>query len=332
MGPGGWQVFKRIELSIEVPVQLCAFLFKTRARFGRVLVLALLSCALGLLPRAWADALAVPELSSWVVDKAQVLTPEQRLVLDQMLQQFEQRKGAQIFMLTIPSLEGEDIDSYAVRVFEDWGVGRASTDDGVLLVAAIEDRQLRIEVGYGLEGVIPDIVAGRIIREQIAPAFQQGAYAQGLMAAATQLMQRIEGEDLPAPERFEGAVDAYDGPEGLEVIIIVAILFGFAFLVPPVPAAAAVGIFIFTIFESLGWAVGAAMVAFLISSVGSLWRFGPDSDTRYATGNRSTTRRRHDHWGGGGLGGGGGMGGGIGGGGASGGGGGSGGGGASGGW
>ncbi|HLR82038.1 MAG TPA: YgcG family protein [Paenalcaligenes sp.] len=313
---------------------LCAFLYETRARFGRVLVFALLSCALGLLPRAWADSLAVPELSSWIVDEAQVLTPEQRQALDQVLRQFEQQKGAQIFMLTIPSLEGEDIDSYAVRVFEDWGVGRQSTDDGVLLVAAIEDRKLRIEVGYGLEGVIPDIVAGRIIREQVAPAFQQEAYAQGLMAAATQLMQRIEGEDLPAPEQSQGGVDEYDGPEGFEIVIIVAILFGFAFLVPPVPAAAAVGIFIFIIFEALGWAVGAAMVAFLISSVGSLWRFGPDSDTRYATGNRSTSRRRHDHWGGGGgFGGGGGIGGGgMGGGGASGGGGSSGGGGASGGW
>lgn len=312
-------------------MQLCAFLSETRVRFGHVLVLALLSCVLGLLPRAWADSLAVPELSSWIVDEAQVLTSEQRQALDQMLQQFEQQKGAQIFMLTIPSLEGEDIDSYAVRVFEDWGVGRESTDDGVLLVAAIEDRKLRIEVGYGLEGAIPDIVAGRIIREQIAPAFQQEAYAQGLMAAATQLMQRIEGEDLPVPEQSEGAVDEYDGPEGFEIIIIVAILFGFAFLVPPVPAAAAVGIFIFTMFEALGWAVGAAMVAFLISSVGSLWRFGPDSDTRYATGNRSAARHRHDHWGG--FGGGGGIGGGgMGGGGASGGGGSSGGGGASGGW
>src|SRR5690625_719246 len=254
--------------------------------------------------------------------------------LDQLLEQFERQKGAQIFMLTIPSLEGEDIESFAVRVFEDWGVGRKTVDDGVLLVAAIDDRKLRIEVGYGLEGAIPDIVAGRIIRDQIAPAFQQGAYAQGLMAAATQLMQRIDGEALPEADQSGALGDDYDGPEGFEIVIILAILFGFAFLIPPLPAAAAVGIFVFTIFEALGWAVGAAMVAFLISSVGSLWRFGPDSDTRYASGNRSAARRRHDHWGGGGFGGGGGMGGGGigGGGGASGGGGSSGGGGASGGW
>ncbi len=329
-------------MKLEVRVLLSIFFHKKnddpralngRTWLGRWLLLVCLSCVLGWMPRAGAEDLAVPELSGWVVDEAQVLTGEQRQALDQMLQQFEQQKGAQIFMLTLPSLKGEDIDSYAVRVFEDWGVGRQATDDGVLLVAAIEDRKLRIEVGYGLEGVIPDIVAGRIIREQIAPAFQQEAYAQGLMAAATQLMQRIEAEDLPAPESSEGAT-ADDGPEGMEILIILAILFGFAFLVPPVPAAAAVGIFVFTIFEALGWAVGAAMVAFLISSVGSLWRFGPDSDTRYASGNRSAARRRHDHWGGGGFGGGGGMGGGGigGGGGASGGGGSSGGGGASGGW
>lgn len=280
------------------------------------------------LATAVAAPLAVPKLTGWVVDEAQVLTPAQRTALDQMLQQFEQQKGAQIFILTLPTLAGEPIERFAVRVFEAWGVGRKGVDDGVLLVAAIEDRKLRIEVGYGLEGAIPDIVAGRIIREQIAPAFQQQAYAQGLMAAATQLMLHIEGEALPVPEEGDSAEDR---PEGIEIVIIVAILFGFSFLVPPVPAAVAVGLFIFVLFEAVGWAIGAAMGAFLLSSLGSVWRFGPDSDTRYATGSRSARRRHHDHWGGGGFGGGG-MGGGIGGGGASGGGGSSGGGGASGGW
>src|SRR5690625_6867731 len=115
-----------------------------------------------------------------------------------MLKHFEQNKGDKIFELTIPELGDEDLESYALRVFEQWGVGRRSIDDGVLVLVAVNDRKMRIEVGYGLEGAVPDIVAGRIIREQMVPAFQQQAYAQGLMAAATQLMQATRGEELPA--------------------------------------------------------------------------------------------------------------------------------------
>lgn len=280
---------------------------------------------LGAMNFAVGQGVPVPELSDWVVDEAQVLTVEQQQALSQMLRQFEEQKGAQIFVLTIPQLDGEDIESYALRVFEQWKVGRASVDDGVLVLVAIEDRQMRIEVGYGLEGAVPDILAGRIIREQMAPAFQQQAYAQGLMAAATQLMQYIDAEELPTA--LSGEQDE-DRPEGVESFIIVAILFVFSFLIPPVPAAVAVGIFIYTIFESLGWAIFAAMGAYLLSLFGSLWRFGPESDTRHVS---HPKRRRYDHWGGGGggFGGGGGLGGG---GGASGGGGGSGGGGASGSW
>src|SRR5690625_1433001 len=124
---------------LEVRVLLSIFFHKKnddpralngRAWLGRWLLLVCLSCVLGWMPRAGAEDLAVPELSGWVVDEAQVLTGEQRQALDQMLQQFEQQKGAQIFMLTLPSLAGEDIDSYAVRVFEEWGVGRQAADDG----------------------------------------------------------------------------------------------------------------------------------------------------------------------------------------------------------
>ena len=263
------------------------------------------------------DRLPVPELSDWVVDEAQLLSASQQKALAEMLQQFQEQKGAQIFILTVPTLEGEDIESFTLRVFEAWGVGRQSIDDGVLIVVAADERQMRIEVGYGLEGAVPDILAGRIIREQMGPAFQQQAYAQGLMAATTELMRLIDAESLAAaPDQLAADADD-DRPEGIEVVIIVVILFVFAFLIPPVPAAVAVGLFIYTIFSSLGWASIAAMVAFLLSAAGSLWRYGPDSDTRYATGSRRRSGRHHSDggWGGGGFGGG--MGGGMGGGGAS---------------
>src|SRR5690625_5678425 len=106
-----------------------------------------------------------------------------------MLKHFEQQKGAQIFVLTIPELGDEDLESYALRVFEQWGVGRRSIDDGVLVLVAVNDRKMRIEVGYGLEGAVPDIVAGGILREQVVAGFQPQAYVQGLVAAATQLVQ-----------------------------------------------------------------------------------------------------------------------------------------------
>src|SRR5690625_7024245 len=126
---------------------------------------------------------------------------------------------------------------------------------------------MRIEVGCCRVGGVPVMVAGGIIREQMVPAFQQQASAQCLMAAATQLMQAIGAEELPAASQHSQEADL---PDTMESIIIVAILFGFSFLIPPVAAAAAVGIFIFTLFDSLGWAALAAMGAYLLSLMGSL--------------------------------------------------------------
>src|SRR5690625_1966661 len=165
----------------------------------------------------------------------------------------------------------------------------------------------------------------------MAPAFQQEAYAQGLMAAVTQLSIHIADQSLPAPQAGDYVPDKDDElafPEGLIIMVILSV---FAFLVPPLPAALALGIFVFSIFSSLFWALIAALAGFLVSAAASLWRYGAGTDTRHASGRR---RRGSDHWGGGGFDGGfgGGMGGGMGGGGASGGGGSSGGGGASGGW
>src|SRR5690625_7938763 len=102
-----------------------------------------------------------------------------------MLKHFEQNKGDKIFELTIPELGDEDLESYALRVFEQWGVGRRSIDDGVLVLVAVDDRKMRIEVGYGLEGAVPDVVAGRIIGWGVVPAFQQQGYCEGLQATVT---------------------------------------------------------------------------------------------------------------------------------------------------
>ena len=103
-------------------------------------------------------------------------------------------------VLLLPTTQPETIEQYAVRVFEQWKLGRKGVDDGVLLVVAKDDRRLRIEVGYGLEGILPDAIAKRIISEDIAPRFKQGDFAGGLRAGVTRILGVIDGEKLPPPQ------------------------------------------------------------------------------------------------------------------------------------
>jgi len=160
--------------------------------------LALVLLAAG--PRAQ-DVLPVPPLAARVVDQAGVLTAQQASALESKLATLEQQRGAQVVVLLVPTTAPEDIASYAQRVADTWKLGRRGVGDGVLVVVAKNDRTARIEVAKTLEGAIPDIVAGRIISEQMAPAFRNGDFAGGLNLAVDRLAQRIAGENLPAPER-----------------------------------------------------------------------------------------------------------------------------------
>lgn len=147
---------------------------------------------------AWAQV-AVPELSRRVTDLTATLTPGEVATLEGRLEAFEAARGSQIAVLMVPTLEGEDIAQFGIRVAEQWKIGRARIDDGVILIVAKDDRQMRLEVGYGLEGAIPDAVAKRLIAEVIAPHFRDGSYYAGIEAGVGQLMRLIEGEALPAP-------------------------------------------------------------------------------------------------------------------------------------
>ena len=120
---------------------------------------------------------AIPPLDSPVVDTTGTLDAATRQALETQARSLQQRKGSQLQVLVIPSTQPEDIAQYAVRAFEQWRLGREDVDDGVLLVVAIDDRRVRIEVGYGLEGAIPDAVAIRIISEYLTPKFSVGYYA-----------------------------------------------------------------------------------------------------------------------------------------------------------
>ncbi len=144
---------------------------------------------------------AVPDLSRRVTDQTATLTAQQIAELDTQLAALEARKGSQIAVLIVPTLDGEDIAQFGIRVADKWKIGRTKVDDGVILVVAKNDRKLRIEVGYGLEGAIPDAIAKRVIAEIITPYFKAGDYSGGIAAGVGQLIKLIDGEPLPAPTR-----------------------------------------------------------------------------------------------------------------------------------
>jgi uncharacterized protein len=147
-----------------------------------------------------AELVAIPELSTRVTDLTQTLSAAEQTALEQKLAAVEAKKGSQIAVLIVPSTQPEDIAQYSIRVAEKWKIGREKTDDGVIVLVAKSDRKLRIEVGYGLEGAIPDLYAKRIISEVISPKFKQGDFYGGLDAGVDSLTKLIDGEALPAPE------------------------------------------------------------------------------------------------------------------------------------
>jgi len=141
----------------------------------------------------------IPPLDSPVVDTTGTLDAATRQQLETQALGVQQRKGAQLQVLVVPTTQPEDIAQYAVRVFDQWRLGREKVDDGVLLVVAKDDRRVRIEVGYGLEGAIPDATSMRVIQEYLVPRFRAGDYSGGIVDATAALASLIDGEPLPAP-------------------------------------------------------------------------------------------------------------------------------------
>ncbi len=142
---------------------------------------------------------AVPPLTARVTDLTGTLTAGQKSNLEQTLQAFEAKKGSQIAVLVVPTTEPEAVEQYSLRVAEQWKLGRKGVDDGALLLVAKNDRAMRIEVGYGLEGALPDAIAKRIIAETITPYFKSGDFYGGIQAGVETMIKVIEGEALPPP-------------------------------------------------------------------------------------------------------------------------------------
>jgi uncharacterized protein len=282
-------------------------------------------------------------LSARVIDQTGTLTPDQAAALEARLAAFERERGSQVVVLVVRSTQPEDIAAYAQRVASDWKIGRADVGDGLLLVVALDDRRIRIEVARALEGAVPDVLAGRIIREVITPAFRQGDFAGGITAGVDRILRLIEGEALPPPPASGSAGEPdFNGLEfaqfGLFALPIVgAVARGVAGRkLGSVITGGAGGWLAHTVTGSWLFGAGVGLAALL-----AVWVMGSRSLAQAMAAGRSSGRSGHGGWGGGfGSGGGGfgsgarGSGGGRGGGGgfSSGGGGGFGGGGASGGW
>jgi uncharacterized protein len=156
------------------------------------------------------SALDVPPLRGRVNDYVGVMSQEQVRSLEAQLAQFEEETGHQVAVLTIPTLDGEDIEGFSIRVAENWKIGKKGFDNGVILVVAVKDRRLRLEVGYGLEGVLPDAIAKQITSNYIVPRFRSQDYAGGIIAGIDAVLRVIKKEPLPQSTRKTGGKQGSD--------------------------------------------------------------------------------------------------------------------------
>jgi uncharacterized protein len=268
----------------------------------------------------------VPPLRARVTDLTGTLSAEQVASLEEKLRAFEARKGSQIAVLIVPTTEPEDLPEFGIRVGTAWKLGRKGVDDGAILLVAKDDHHMRIEVGYGLEGVIPDAIAKRIVADMIAPYFKRGDYYGGINAGVDQMISLIDGEPLPEPDRRWSGPPS--GGQWLTTILVLVVIGGsilraiFGRTGGAIATGGVTGLIAYVITRVLPVAAGVGVVGFLLALL--FGGFG---------GPRGWSSRGRSGWGGGWTGGGGFGGGGFGGGGGfSGGGGGFGGGGASGSW
>lgn len=215
---------------------------------------------------------AVPPLQARVTDLTGTLSAARIAELDRQLAAFEAKKGAQIAVLMLPTVQPETIEQYAVRAFEQWKLGRKRIDDGVLLVIAKDDRKLRIEVGYGLEGALTDATAKRIISDDIVPQFKRGDFGAGVAAGVSRIMAVIDGEALPPVAASQkGQADLPFNPEWLLAgfVLFNVINLGLRAVIGQLAAAGIMaglfGFIIWLVFSSVIGASIAGVIAFVFS-------------------------------------------------------------------
>ena len=172
------------------------------------------------------DLVDVPPLKARVTDLTATLGGDQAASLEAELAQFERQRGSQIAILLVPTTQPETIEAYSIRVAEAWKLGRKGIDDGILILVAKDDRKLRIEVGRGLEGAVPDAVAKRIVAEVIGPRFKEGDFHGGLRAGVAKLQSAMAGEALPPPKSASQSRSGMDIETLLIVSLVIATMLG----------------------------------------------------------------------------------------------------------
>ncbi|MBR0873415.1 YgcG family protein [Bradyrhizobium tropiciagri] len=242
---------------------------------ARVILLALL---LGFVCPALAEV-AVPQPTGRVVDQTGTLSSGDIAALTDKLKDLETRKGSQIAVLIVPTISDETIEQFSIRVAEAWKIGRRKIDDGALLVVAKNDRRLRIEVGYGLEGVLSDAVTHRIIDEDITPKFKAGDFAGGISAGVDRMIRLVNGEKLPAPEpehwQAPNLVDLANPVAIFAVIIVAGFLRGLlGRLLGSVATGGVVGVFAWIAVGSLATAVLVGLFGFVAALIFGGLNFG----------------------------------------------------------
>ncbi|MBU1364788.1 MAG: TPM domain-containing protein [Gammaproteobacteria bacterium] len=217
-----------------------------------------------------ASEVALPALTERVTDLTGTLSAEDKAGLTTSLAALEKDKGAQIAIVLLPTTQPESIEQFGIRLAEAWKIGRKGVDDGVIVIVAKNDRKMRIEVGYGLEGAIPDAIAKRIVAEQMAPRFRQGDFAGGLQSTVASLDKLIRGEPLPAPvvQTAPSGADTGDAFTFLLIVFFMAGVIRSMFgLLGSLAVSGAAGWLAWTLFASLGLAGGAALLAFVLSFI-----------------------------------------------------------------
>lgn len=213
-------------------------------------------------------ALEIPDPQGFVNDYAGVLSQDQRNSLETKLKSYEEQSTNEISVVTIKSLEGGDIDDSAVRIFEKWKIGKEDKDNGILFIAAIDDRKMRIEVGYGLEPFITDGDAGEIIRDKIAPKFKTGDYYGGINDGVDGIIGQIQSP-ISEPKDFSKVFSIigliFGNLEFIAFIFILAIyLFSYMARTSSFWLGGVIG-------GLIGVIIGAVLVSFVIGIVGSIF-------------------------------------------------------------
>lgn len=238
--------------------------------------LLLLSATLLILSAFPAGALEAPALKGRINDYAGMLSPTAARSLEQKLAAFERETTNQIVLLTVPSLEGDVIENFAIRVAEAWKIGQKDKGNGIILILAKKERKVRIEVGTGLQGVLPDITAGQIIRNVMAPSLKAGDNDKGLSLGLTAIMDATKGEFKASPAEKKSAKKKKSSPYGFFIVLLLVALVIIAIagaksrtagtLAGGITLPAAAGIGLGTVLWKLGiLAVLGAAAGFLIS-------------------------------------------------------------------